>query len=112
MGLLRQSKFWRTAGRTTGVAFLIAIILLLDASASCATLHQKICPDAGKPNDQCAVVAFASGVTTAGLLVEALVFVVLVLIAVRLCWQEETFPAAPLFRLSPARPPPNHPIPG
>jgi hypothetical protein len=107
MALPWQSKSRRGAGSIAGVGLLIAIILLLAASGSSLALHKKICPDAGTPNDHCAVVDFVSGVLAAGPLLAALIFIALVFVPVRFCLREEIFQAAPLFRLSSARPPPH-----
>jgi hypothetical protein len=95
----------RVAGRIVGVALLIALVLGLGLVASSATLHKKICPNAGKPGDSCAVAAFAGG-AVAGSPTPALAVAFVVLVTAPARWTDEAFPYAPLFRLSPSRAPP------
>lgn len=93
------------AGRIAGVALLIALVLGLDLAASCSTLHQRLCPNAGKPGDSCAIAAFAGGALSGSPAPVVLTVVVLgVILAAR--WTDALFPSAPVFQLSPSRAPP------
>jgi hypothetical protein len=96
----------RAAGRIAGVALLIALLLGLGACASSMALHKKFCPNAGTPNDHCAVMAFAAG-AEAALLPQALVVVLIALVTAAVCWREISFVSASVFRLSPSRAPPS-----
>ncbi len=93
------------AGRIAGVMLLIALVLGLDLAASCSTLHQRLCPNAGKQDDACAIAAFAGGACPSSIAPLLLTAVVPMLIwATR--WTDEDVPSVPIFQLAPSRAPP------
>jgi hypothetical protein len=98
------------AGRIAGVTLLIALVLGLDFAASCSTLHQRLCPNAGKQDDACAIAVFAGGSFAGGSFQSSpaplvLAAVVLMLIGATR-WTGEDVASVPIFQLAPSRAPP------
>lgn len=93
------------AGKIAAVALLVILVLGLALVGSSETLHQKICPNAGRPGDSCAVATFAGGVPAGSSAPTVLAAAVLLAICAVGC-TDILFPSAPLFRLSPCRAPP------
>lgn len=93
------------AGRMTGAALFVGLVLLLGACGASSTLHALVCPDAHQPWDHCAVTKFVGGTVEAPL-AQAAVAVLLFCLAVLLCWNVSVWQIAPPFRLSLSRAPP------
>lgn len=95
-----------TAAQAAGSWLMLALLLFLDAAAASPALHAAVCPDAGRPQDNCAVAQFAAG------LVESLPVPDVGPVPTRHdrlpCqpWHREVHPVSPLFRLASSRPPP------
>ena len=92
-------------GRIAGVMLLIALVLGLDLAASCSTLHQRLCPNAGKQDDACAIAVFAGGACPSSPAPLLLTAVVLMLVWAT-HWTKEDVASVPIFQLAPSRAPP------
>jgi len=93
------------AGKIAGVTLLIALVVGLGLAASSITLHQRLCPNAGKQDDACAIAVFAGGAFPSSPAPLSLATVVLMLVwASR--WAGEDVPSVPVFQLAPSRAPP------
>jgi hypothetical protein len=105
MPVLSPSGTQWIAGRIAGVMLLIALVLGLDFAASCSTLHQRLCPNAGKQDDACAIAAFASGALPIS--PDPLVLAAVVTMLVWAThWTKEDVASVPIFQLAPSRAPP------
>jgi hypothetical protein len=95
----------QNAGRIAGVTLLIALVVGLGLAAGSSTLHQRFCPNAGKPDDSCAIAAFAGGTPTSSPTLLVLTAAVLMLV-LGTRWTGEHFSSGHLVQLALSRAPP------
>jgi len=94
-------------GRLAG-GIMLCLVLFLWAASAAVPVHHVTCSDADDARHECAITHFAAGNCEIPQPVPACQITLLGFLAV-LVWRDETHPASPIFRLSPARAPPLSP---
>lgn len=95
----------RAAARIGGAFLMLGLLVFLGVAAVCFPAHAMVCPEAGQPDDHCAVAQFAAGLAEAPAC-PPLTPCPPPAFALLPPSEGGAHPCAPLFWLSPSRAPP------